>query len=166
MAKNFGIRIATENDIPIILSLIRELAVYEKLEHELIATEELMRQSLFCEKPAAEVLIAEYEDTPVGYALFFHNFSTFLGKKGLYLEDLFIKPHYRGKGFGKALLLHVVRLAKERNCGRVEWSVLNWNQPAIDFYKSLGAVPMDGWTVYRLDEEVIKKVENQKETQE
>ena len=158
MAKNFYIRGATKEDIPTIISLIRELAVYEKLEHELVATPELFEKSLFSENPSAEVVIGEIEGKAVGYALFFHNFSTFLGKKGLYLEDLFVKPDYRGLGFGKELLLHLVKIAKDRGCGRMEWSVLDWNQPAIEFYKSLGAVPMEEWTVFRLDSVAINKI--------
>src|SRR5690606_1050336 len=125
--------------------LIQEIADYEKLSHEVVATEEDLKESLFGEKRSAEVVIGEFENEVVGYALFFHNFSTFLGRKGLYLEDLFVRPQYRGKGFGKSLLLHLVKIAKERKCGRMEWSVLDWNTPAIEFYKSLGARPMDEW---------------------
>lgn len=158
MANNFTIRKATENDITTILSLIRELAIYEKLENELVATPELMEKSLFGENPSAEVVIGEYEGTAIGYALFFHNFSTFLGKRGLYLEDLFVKPDFRGKGFGKSLLVYIIELAKQRDCGRVEWSVLDWNTPAIEFYKSLGATPMQEWTTFRLDKSAIEKV--------
>lgn len=151
------IRNATKNDIPLILKLIQEIAEYEKLSHEVIATEEILHKSLFEEK-SSEVVIGELNSEPIGYALFFHNFSTFLGRKGLYLEDLFVRPQYRGKGFGKKLLLHLVKIAKERGCGRMEWSVLNWNTPAIEFYKSLGAKPMDEWTVYRLDESAIHQL--------
>lgn len=155
MNTTFQIRKSVPEDIPLILQLIKEIAEYEKLSHEVIATKEILMESLFSEKKSAEVVIGEWDGKPVGYALFFHNFSTFLGKKGLYLEDLFVRPEYRGKGFGKKLLLHLVKLAKERNCGRMEWSVLNWNTPAIEFYKSLGAIPMEGWTVYRLDQSAI-----------
>lgn len=151
------IRNTTKNDIPLILQLIREIAEYEKLAHEVVATEAILMESLF-EKKSAEVVIAEDNGETIGYALFFHNFSTFLGRKGLYLEDLFVRPQYRGKGYGKELLLHLVKIAKERKCGRMEWSVLNWNTPAIEFYKSLGAKPMDEWTVYRLDEAGIDQL--------
>lgn len=155
---SFNIRNTTKEDVPLILNFIKEIAEYEKLSHEVVTTEQILMESLFGKNPSAEVVIGEFEDKPVGYAIFFHNFSTFLGKKGLYLEDLFVKPEYRGKGFGKKLLLHLVQIAKERNCGRMEWSVLNWNTPAIEFYKSLGAIPMDGWTVYRLDEKAMGKL--------
>jgi GNAT superfamily N-acetyltransferase len=144
------IRAATEDDVPLILSLIKELAEYERLSHEVVATEELLRDSLFGERPVAEVLIGHLGDEPVGFALFFHNFSTFLGRPGIYLEDLYVRPQYRGTGFGKALLARLAKLARERGCGRLEWWVLDWNEPAIRFYKSLGAVPMEDWTVYRL----------------
>jgi GNAT superfamily N-acetyltransferase len=154
----FQIRKSTIEDVPLILQLICEIAEYEKLSHEVTATKENLIESLFGEKKSAEVVIGELDGKPVGYALFFHNFSTFLGKKGLYLEDLFVRPEYRGSGYGKKLLLHLVKLAKERNCGRMEWSVLNWNTPAIEFYKSLGAIPMKEWTVYRLDQEAIESL--------
>jgi GNAT superfamily N-acetyltransferase len=154
----FQIRKSVPEDVPLILQLIKEIAEYEKLSHEVTATTETLMESLFSEKKSAEVVIGELNGEPVGYALFFHNFSTFLGKKGLYLEDLFVRPKHRGKGFGKKLLLHLVNLAKERNCGRMEWSVLNWNTPAIEFYKSLGALPMDEWTTYRLNETTINKL--------
>ena len=144
------IRLATETDVPLIFSLIKEIAEYEKLTHEVVANEEKVKETLFGKKSYAEVIIAEYENEPVGQALFFHNYSTFLSQPGIYLEDLFVHPEYRGKGIGKELLKSLVKIAKERNCGRVEWVVLNWNQPAIDFYKSLGAIPMDEWTTYRL----------------
>jgi len=152
------IRNATKDDIPLILQLIKEIAEYEKLLHEVLATESIIFESLFGKEKSAEVVIGEFENNVVGYALFFHNFSTFLGKKGLYLEDLFVRPEHRGKGFGKKLLLHLVQIAKERKCGRMEWSVLNWNTPAIEFYESLGAKPMSGWTVYRLDEAAIDEL--------
>lgn len=144
------IRSATEDDVPAILSLIRELAEYEKLSHEVVATEEALRESLFGERRYAEVLIAERDGAPAGFALFFHNFSTFLGKPGLYLEDLYVKPEFRGAGIGKKLLVHLASLAKSRGCGRLEWWVLDWNEPSIGFYRKLGAVPMDDWTVYRV----------------
>ena len=144
------VRKATEDDVPLILSLIRELAEYEKLSHEVVATEAGLRKSLFGERPYAEVLVAEHEGAPAGFALFFHNFSTFLGRPGIYLEDLYVKPEFRGTGIGKELLVHLARLAKRRDCGRLEWWVLDWNEPSIGFYKKLGAVPMDDWTVYRV----------------
>ena len=149
------IRAATEGDAPLILSLIKELAEYERLSHEVVATEEALRDSLFGERPVAEVLIGDLGDEAVGFALFFHNFSTFLGKPGIYLEDLYVKPRYRGMGFGRALLVHLARLARERGCGRFEWSVLDWNEPAIGFYKGIGASPVSGWTVYRVTGEAL-----------
>jgi GNAT superfamily N-acetyltransferase len=150
------IRPATEDDVPIILSLIRELAEYERLSHEVVATEGLLRESLFGERRGAEVLIACCKGAPVGFALFFHSFSTFLGRPGIYLEDLYVKPEFRGRGIGRALLTHLARLAKERGCGRLEWAVLDWNEPAIKLYKSIGAVPMDEWTVYRVTGEALE----------
>jgi GNAT superfamily N-acetyltransferase len=149
------IRAATEVDVPLILQFIRDLAVYEKLEHKVIATEDSLRRTLFGNPRFAEVIFASVDDAAVGFALFFHNYSTFLGQPGIYLEDLFVKPEMRGRGYGKALLAYLARLAKERGCGRVEWAVLNWNKPSIDFYKSLGAVPMDDWTVFRLIGEAL-----------
>ncbi len=157
---NLDIRQAVKEDVPVILQFIKDIAEYEKLPHEVEADEKTLTETLFGERSYAEVLIAEYDGLPAGQALFFHNFSTFVGRPGIYLEDLYVKPELRGKGIGKALLLQLVKLAKERNCGRVEWSVLNWNKPAIRFYESLGAVPMSGWTVYRLTEDVIKKLSN------
>ena len=150
------IRPATEDDVPIILSLIRELAEYERLSHEVVATEGLLRESLFGERRGAEVLIACCKRAPAGFALFFHNFSTFLGRPGIYLEDLYVKPEFRGRGIGRALLTHLARLAKGRECGRLEWAVLDWNEPAIKLYKSIGAVPMDEWTVYRVTGEALE----------
>ena len=149
------IRNAEIEDSQIILNLIRALSVYEKLSHTVINNEESVKKYLFGKRNFAEVLIADYENQPVGFALFFHNYSTFVGKPGIYLEDLFVQPEMRGKGIGKKLFLELIRIAKERNCGRIEWSVLNWNTPAIEFYKSMGAVPMDEWTVYRLNEKNI-----------
>lgn len=149
------IRAATAADAPQILAFIKALAVYEKLEHMVVADEAQLRKTLFGERPAAEVRIAEWQGHPAGFALFFHNYSTFLGKPGIYLEDLFVLPDFRGKGIGKALLIHLAQLAVERDCGRLEWSVLDWNTPAIEFYKSLGAVPMDEWTVYRVTGEAL-----------
>ena len=153
----FTIRPATERDVPLILRFIKGLAAYEKLTHEVTATEELLHQTLFGDRRVAEVVIGECEGEPVGFALFFHNFSTFLGRPGIYLEDLFVKPEMRGRGFGRVLLTYLAKLAKERNCGRVEWAVLDWNEPAIRFYKSLGAASMDEWTVYRLTGEALDK---------
>jgi GNAT superfamily N-acetyltransferase len=150
------IRPATEDDVPIILSLIRELAEYERLSHEVVATEGLLRESLFGERRGAEVLIACCKGAPAGFALFFHSFSTFLGRPGIYLEDLYVKPEFRGRGIGRALLAHLARLAKGRGCGRLEWAVLDWNEPAIKLYKSIGAVPMDEWTVYRVTGEALE----------
>ena len=152
------IKAATEDDVPLILSFIRELAEYERLSHEVVATEDLLRESLFGERRGAEVLIGYYGDAPAGFALFFDNFSTFLGRPGIYLEDLYVKPEFRGSGIGRALLIHVAGLAKERNCGRLEWSVLDWNEPAIKFYESMGAVPRDEWTVYRVTGEALEKL--------
>lgn len=147
------IRNAQEKDIPLILTFIKELAEYEKLLDQVKVTEELLKESLFGERRFVEVLIAEYKGEPAGQALFFHNFSTFVGRPGIYLEDLYVRPHLRGKGIGKALLNSLINLAKERNCGRVEWAVLNWNTPSIEFYKSIGAKPMDDWIIFRLTEE-------------
>lgn len=143
-------------DIPLILTFIKGIAEYEKLLHEVVATEARLEESLFSERANTEVLLCYLNETPVAYAVFFHNFSTFVGKKGIYLEDIFVYPEYRHKGIGKKLLRHIAQLAVERNCGRMEWAVLNWNQPAIDFYKSIGAIPLDEWTLFRLDEEHLK----------
>ena len=155
---NFTIRPATEEDVPVILSLIKGLAVYEKLAHEVVATEELLRDTLFGARPVAEVILGDFEGEPVSFALFFHNYSTFLGRPGIYLEDLFIKPEMRRKGFGKVMLAYVANLAKERQCCRLEWSVLDWNEPAWKFYKSIGATPMDEWTVHRVTGEGINRL--------
>ena len=149
-------RFAEPKDIGEILSIIHALAAYEQLEHEVVATEELLNEWLF-EKKKAEVLLALEDGKVVGSALFFHNFSTFLGRAGIYLEDLFVLPEHRGKGYGKALLRQLAAIAVERGCGRLEWSCLDWNQPSIDFYRSMGAVPMEGWTVYRLTGDTLRK---------
>ena len=151
------IRYANENDISLILDFIRQLAVYENMLDEVVATEDLLNEWLF-ERKVAEVIFVMEDDIEVGFALFFHNFSTFLGKAGIYLEDLFVKPEYRGKGYGKALIKKLASIAAERNCGRLEWSCLDWNQPSIDFYLSLGAEAMDEWTVYRVTGDTLKKL--------
>lgn len=157
---NVVIRFAEESDTKLILQFIRELAEYEKMEKDVTATEEILRDSLFRRK-AAETVIAEKDGRPVGFALFFHNFSTFLGKPGIYLEDLFVRPEARGLGVGKALLAFLAKLAVERGCGRFEWWCLDWNKPSIEFYKSMGAKPMDDWTVYRVDGNALSKLANQ-----
>ena len=144
------LRAANAADTPHILAFIRELAEYEKLAHEAVADAASLVAHLFGEHPAAEVVIAEVGGQPAGFALFFHNFSTFKGQRGLYLEDLFVRPQYRGLGLGRRLMVHLAKLAIERDCGRFEWSVLDWNTPAIDFYRELGATPMDEWTVQRV----------------
>jgi len=141
---------ALESDVPVILDFIRQLADYEKLSGEVAATEESLRDTLFGARPYAEVLIAYWEEMPVGFALFFHNYSTFLAKPGIYLEDLFVNPAARGKGIGRALLTRLAELALERGCGRVEWAVLDWNAPSIEFYQRMGARAMDEWTTFRL----------------
>ena len=151
------IRFATENDCAMILHFIRDLAEYEKMADQVVASEELLREWIF-EKQKAEVLFVCEEGKELGFALFFHNFSTFLGRAGIYLEDLFVLPEYRGKGYGKALLKKLAQIAVERGCGRLEWSCLDWNSPSIDFYRSLGAIPMDDWTTYRLTGETLKKL--------
>lgn len=145
-----SIRDAKMGDGPLILQFIRDLAVYEKLSDKVIADVGAIDRALFCEKPKAFALIAEWNGAPCGFALYFFNFSTFVGKHGVYLEDLFVPEAHRGNGIGKALLIRLAQIAKENNCGRLEWSVLDWNAPAIRFYKSLGAVPMDEWTIFRL----------------
>ena len=157
-AEGIGIRGATEDDVPLILSLIRELADYERLSDEVVATEDDLAASLFGERPAAEVVIGELDGTPAGFALFFHNFSTFLGRPGIYLEDLYVRPAFRGSGVGRAMLVRLASLAKERGCGRLEWWVLDWNEPSIGFYKALGAVPMDDWTVYRVTGPALERL--------
>lgn len=149
---------ASEADVPVILEMIRALAEYEKLPHIVVATEDQLRRTLFGAHPSAEVLLAYLEDEPVGFALFFPNYSTFLALPGLYLEDLYVKPHARGKGAGLALLKELARIAVSRGCGRVEWAVLDWNEPSIQFYKRLGALPMDEWTIFRLTGEPLAKL--------
>lgn len=148
------IRFAKEDDVSLILNFIKELADYEKMLNDVVATEEILRDSLF-NRRAAEVIIGEYNNEPVSFALFFHNFSTFLGKPGLYLEDLYVKPEVRGKGIGKTMLSFLANVAKERDCGRFEWYCLDWNEPSIRFYKNIGAIPLDDWTVYRVHNEAL-----------
>lgn len=156
----FTIREATLQDTGLIYGFILKMARYEKLESEVDTSEEALRRALFDERQA-EVVIGEENGIPVGFALFFHNFSTFRGQRGLYLEDLFVDREHRGKGYGKALLLHLTRIAVQRQCRRMEWAVLDWNAPSIAFYKSLGAVPMDEWTVFRLTEEQLHQLAQQ-----
>jgi GNAT superfamily N-acetyltransferase len=155
---NFEIRTTTEADVPVILSLIRELAEYEREPNAVVATEAGLREVLFGAKRSAEVLLALESGEAVGFAVYFYNFSTWLGRPGLYLEDLFVRPSLRGKGYGRALLERLAQIAKERGCGRMEWAVLDWNDPAIQFYRKLGAEPMNEWTVFRLTEEGIAKL--------
>ena len=152
------IRNASEEDVALILRFIRDLAVYEKLEHKVVATEERVRETLFGERRYAEVLIAEDEGEALGFALFFHNYSTFLARPGIYLEDLFVRPEGRGRGVGRALLSRLAAIAIERNCGRLEWAVLDWNESAIGFYRKLGAVPMDDWRIFRLTGEALENL--------
>ena len=153
-----SIRVASEGDVPLILNFIQKLAAYEKLSHEVMATEAALRGYLFGERPLAEVILAYLGSEPAGFALFFHNFSTFLARPGIYLEDLFVEPDLRGKGIGKALLVHLARIAMERGCGRLEWSVLNWNEPSIEFYRKLGAFAKDEWTIYRLTGPALERL--------
>lgn len=155
---------ASESHLPQILSFIRELAEYERLSHLVTATQDDLRQALFGERPYAEAILAFEQDTPVGFALFFHNLSTFLGRLGLYVEDLYVKPEFRGCGIGRALLEYLARLAVERSCGRMEWAVLDWNEPAISFYRRLGAVPLDEWTTFRLTGEALQRLAGSRET--
>jgi GNAT superfamily N-acetyltransferase len=149
---------ATERDVALIWSLIRKLAEYEKLLDQMVATEDNLRAWLFGERPMAEVLIAYWAGEPAGFALYFHNFSTFLGLPGIYLEDLFVEPEYRGKGIGKALLIRLAEIAKERGYGRIEWAVLDWNRPAIDFYRSLGAESKEEWKIFQLTGEALRRL--------
>lgn len=151
------IRKAVREDAALILEFIRGIAKYEKMENEVEATVEMLEEQLF-DKGRAEVIFAMEKDKEVGFALFFHNFSTFVGRAGLYLEDLYVYPEYRGKGYGKALFMELVNIASERRCGRMEWVCLNWNEPSIDFYRSMGAVALDEWTTYRLDEKGIERL--------
>jgi GNAT superfamily N-acetyltransferase len=157
-SRPFQIRPAQIEDVPLILQLIRDLATYERAPNDVTATEEQLVDVLFGRKPSAEVLLAFEEVEPVGFGVFFHNFSTWLGRPGLYLEDLFVKPDSRGKGYGRALLVELAKIARDRGCGRMEWAVLDWNDPAIQFYRKLGAAPMDEWTVFRLTGDGIAKL--------
>ena len=158
--ENFQIRAAKVEDVPIILELIRDLATYERAPDEVVATEEQLVGILFGDRPVAEVLLAFEKESPVGFAVYFYNFSTWLGRPGLYLEDLFVKQEKRGKGYGRALLVELAKIARDRGCGRMEWAVLNWNEPAIKFYQALGAKPMDEWTVFRLMRDEIARLAN------
>jgi GNAT superfamily N-acetyltransferase len=158
MMQNFSIKHAVKEDVALILSFIKELAEFEKLAHEVVATEAILSESLFGSRPYAEAIIAYVNQMPVGFALFFHNFSTFLGRPGLYLEDLFVKHEARGLGIGLKRLSYLAKLAKERNCGRFEWWVLDWNSPAIEFYKRIGARPMDEWTVFRVSGDQLEQL--------
>jgi GNAT superfamily N-acetyltransferase len=160
--ENFAIRAATVDDVPVILELIRALATYERAPNDVTATEKGLTEVLFGEKPAAEVLLAFENETAVGFAVFFHNFSTWLGRPGLYLEDLFVRTEDRGKGYGRALLIQLANIARDRGCGRMEWAVLDWNEPAIEFYRKLGAKPMDEWTVFRLTRDGIAELADAK----
>ena len=152
------IRKAEERDLPLILEFIQALAEYERLRDACVATEQKLRDTLFSSPPAAEVIIARVDGEPMGFALFFHSYSTFLAQRGIYLEDLFVKPEARGQGVGFALLSELARIAVERNCGRLEWAVLDWNQLAIDFYKRIGAVPLDDWNIFRLTGDSLVRV--------
>ena len=149
---------ATVSDVPVILQMIRDLAEYERMADEVVATEPGLRESLFGPRPDAEVLIAYTDEQPAGFALYFHNYSTFVGRRGLYLEDLFVKPAFRGRGIGKRLLVELARIAIDRGCGRFEWTVLDWNEPAIGFYKSLGARSMDAWRIFRVTGDALTRL--------
>jgi GNAT superfamily N-acetyltransferase len=162
----FEIRTTTEADVSVILQLIRDLATYERAPEAVVATEAGLREVLFGAQPSAEVLLALENAEPVGFAVYFYNFSTWLGRAGLYLEDLFVRPEKRGKGYGRALLVRLAQIAKERGCGRMEWAVLDWNEPAIQFYRKLGATPMHEWTVFRLTDEEIAKLAGQNQEKE
>ncbi|MHC1704228.1 MAG: N-acetyltransferase family protein [Tenuifilaceae bacterium] len=157
----FTIRKAEKKDAKLLLSFIKQLAEYEKMSNDVVADDETLSSFLFCENPFAHVVIGEYNSQPVGFALFFTNFSTFLGRPGIFLEDLFVNPEFRGKGFGKSILMFLAKIAVDNNFGRVEWTVLNWNESAINFYKKLGAVPMTEWTIFRLTGSELEKIGKQ-----
>ncbi len=159
-ASELRIRPATADDIPLVLALVSELGEYERLSHLVSATEARLRESLFGQHPGAEVVLGFAGEAPAGFAVYFHNFSTFLGVKGLWLEDLYVRPAMRRHGFGRALLLHVARIAHDRGCGRFEWAALDWNEPAIRFYRSLGAVALDDWTIFRVTGPALEKLAN------
>ena len=159
MDNQLTFRFATEEDVALVLKFIKGIAEYEKMLDQVETNEELLHEYLF-EKKRAEVIFAVVDNVEVGFALFFHNYSTFVGKSGLYLEDIFVWPEYRGKGYGKAIFKQLVKIAHDRDCGRMEWVCLNWNQPSIDFYLSLNAKPMDEWTTYRLDKKAIEDLLN------
>ncbi len=155
--EDFQLRLAKRKDVSLILEFIKELATYEKMSDDVVATEEMLLDSLF-DRKMAEVIIGEYKGKAVAFALFFHNYSTFLGRPGIYLEDLYVRPQMRGKGIGKIMLSFLAKLAIERKCGRLEWACLNWNEPSIEFYKQMGATPMEEWTVYRVTEDALDKL--------
>jgi len=159
---DFTIKPATKKDVPVILNFIKKLADYERLSHEVVATEELLQRTLFGQRRTAEVAIGYLNSDPVGFVLFFHNFSTFVGRPGIYIEDLFVDEPFRRRGFGGALLRHVAKLAAARECGRLEWSVLDWNEPAINFYRKLGAGSMNEWTVFRMTGENLQRLADRK----
>ena len=155
---NLSIRKASAEDVPLILKFIKELSIYEKMSKEVVATKETLRKTLFGDKSYAQVLIAEIDQKPVGYALYFYNFSTFIGKPGIYIEDLYVNPEVRAKGIGKSLFSYIARLAVERKCCRLEWSVLHWNEPSISFYKKLGAEPKDEWIIYKMSGKALERL--------
>ena len=157
-AQSLTLRPGTEADTSIIFGLIQDLAAYEKLKHEVVCDEAMLKKALFAPSAHTHVVLAEVDNVVAGFALYFYNFSTFLGRSGIYLEDLFVKPEFRGQGIGGRLLTHLAQIAVEQQCGRLEWSVLNWNKPSIDFYEHLGAKPVDGWTVYRLTGDALTKL--------
>lgn len=157
----FEIRQATPDDVPLILAFIKELAEYEKLSHEVIATEKILQDSLFGANSHTQVIIGYVDQQPAAFAIYFYNFSSFLGRSGIYLEDLYVKESMRGNGFGQKMLQHLAKIAKEKNCGRLEWSVLDWNTPAIQFYQRMGAKAMDEWTVYRVTGDALDRLANE-----
>jgi len=154
----FEIRAAVVDDLPLILRFIKELAEYERMKDDVVTTEEILKESIFSEGSNTAVLLGFYNEEPIGFAIYYHNFSSFLGKNGIYLEDLYVTPDARGKGFGKALFIRLAEIARDEGCGRLEWAVLDWNEPAIDFYKNIGAVGMDEWTVFRLNRKAIESL--------